>query len=444
MHSFVPCALLSKVTRDVVAASLSPGLPFALCLVLTGLDDLATVLEESEAVLNIRFVSGAHGAVNALLEGVVAHAQSAFVSKGSRNFTLHLVGLRRADDACIIDQAVLGRIFLCLKSSEESLLSAEHLDGGSRLLGQVDERAGVRNELGAHELTDELGKVGSDGGHAVLQVLSQVSAVLRDRDDLAGESLKVTFIVIGNLSTHGNLSSLTHLIGDILRYDFLQGLLSEVLDVGAHANELDGLSIDYVVGDNLGQLGEVPRVPLLQAHGIVVQLLVEVLQERDSLDDHGVDLVGGESQFIPGDRVSKTELHLLHLRALDAVNKALHLEANAAHQLVSLLARLAGNAELLLDGLAELVVGDEELVLNLFLHDVLGEELVEALGDLALHQLLNRLHGVLGVLELGESLKLDDRVGGLAISEALMELVELLKLLSLNDLEEGEAGGCLE
>ena len=142
--------------------------------------------------------------------------------------------------------------------------------------------------------------------------------------------------------------------------------------------------------------------------------------------------------------MSQTELHLLHLRLLDAINEAFHLEPDASEKLIGLLARLAVDAKLLFDGLAELVVGDKELVLDLLLHNVLSKELVKGLGDLAFHELLDALHGVLGVLELGESLQLDNVVGRLSICEALVKFVQLLQLLVLGDLEQGESGSRLK
>jgi hypothetical protein len=48
--------------------------------------------------------------------------------------------------------------------------------------------------------------------------------------------------------------------------------------------------VDDVVGHDLGHLGKVPAVPLAHAHGVRVQLLVQVVQQPDRLHDHRVHL----------------------------------------------------------------------------------------------------------------------------------------------------------
>ncbi len=49
---------------------------------------------------------------------------------------------------------------------------------------QVEKRSGVRNESGSDQLADEDGQVWSDGNHAILQILVQLTAVLLNFDDL--------------------------------------------------------------------------------------------------------------------------------------------------------------------------------------------------------------------------------------------------------------------
>lgn len=45
-----------------------------------------------------------------------------------------------------------------------------------------------------------------------------------------------------------------------------------------------------VVSDDFGHLGKMPPVPLTHAHGICVQLLVQIIQQSNGLHNHGVHL----------------------------------------------------------------------------------------------------------------------------------------------------------
>jgi hypothetical protein len=76
-----------------------------------------------------------------------------------------------------------------------------------------------------------------------------------------------------------------------------------------HLAELDGLGVHEVVGDDLAHLREVPAVPLTHAHGVGVEFLVELVEERDGLDDHDVHLVGAELELVTRHAVRQTELH---------------------------------------------------------------------------------------------------------------------------------------
>ena len=52
-----------------------------------------------------------------------------------------------------------------------------------------------------------------------------------------------------------------------------------------------------------------PAIPFLDSHSICVELLVQVVQKRNSLDDHGINLVGRELQLVSGQAVRQTERH---------------------------------------------------------------------------------------------------------------------------------------
>lgn len=43
------------------------------------------------------------------------------------------------------------------------------------------------------------------------------------------------------------------------------------------------LGVSNVVGHNLGHLGEVPAIPLTHTHGVCVELLVQIIQQTNSL-----------------------------------------------------------------------------------------------------------------------------------------------------------------
>jgi len=52
----------------------------------------------------------------------------------------------------VVDEAVLRCVVLALQRPEQRLLGAENLDGGRRVLGEVHERARVRDQARAHQL----------------------------------------------------------------------------------------------------------------------------------------------------------------------------------------------------------------------------------------------------------------------------------------------------
>jgi len=143
--------------------------------------------------------------------------------------------------------------------------------------------------------------------------------------------------------------------------------------------------------------------------------------------------------------MGKTELHGLELVSVfESGDETLHLESNASEQFVGLVAGLAGDAKLFLDAFSKLLVSDEELILNTFLDNVFVQKLRQTLGHLSLHELLEGLHGVLGVLELGKRLHFHDLSSTLRALEVLMELFNLGKLLFLKNLEEGKASCSLK
>jgi hypothetical protein len=67
---------------------------------------------------------------------------------------------------------------------EESFLSTKNLHGAGRLLGQIDQTAGVGNEPRPDQLPDQHCEVRGDRRHTALEVVKQLAAVLTQLNHL--------------------------------------------------------------------------------------------------------------------------------------------------------------------------------------------------------------------------------------------------------------------
>jgi hypothetical protein len=176
-------------------------------------------------------------------------------------------------------RTILGRVVLGLEGPEEGLLSSEDLDGRGGVLGEVEEGTSVGDETSSDELSDEGGKVGGDGGHAVAEILVELGTVLSDGDDLVGEEVDVDEVRLGDLSSHGNsgggLEGLLELLGEdggeVGRAVVGAESCSVRLSVstrgdggGQLTHGLDDLGVGDVLRNDLGHFGEVPSVPFLE------------------------------------------------------------------------------------------------------------------------------------------------------------------------------------
>lgn len=124
---------------------------------------------------------------------------------GAKTYFALVLGGSLADERGVVDETVLGSLVLGLEGAEEGLLGTEDLNGGGGVLGQVDERTGVSDETSADELAHHHGQVGSDGLHAVLEVVVELRAVLVDVEHLRAQVLDVEDILLADLRTHGDL-----------------------------------------------------------------------------------------------------------------------------------------------------------------------------------------------------------------------------------------------
>lgn len=183
------------------------------------------------------------------------------------------------------------------------------------------------------------------------------------------------------------------------------------MDLGTHADGFDHLGVDEVVGDDLAELGEVPAEPFAQAHHVVVDLFVEVVEQRDGLDDHDVDFLGGELERVPGEPVSKSEGHLAELLFREALDESGELAANAAKELIGDLCGDTVESELFVKEFAELLVLDSDLVLDILGNDVFLEEFREFFGYFSLDEFAGDEQGLRGVPEALEGERSDAKVG---------------------------------
>lgn len=63
-------------------------------------------------------------------------------------------------------------------------------------------------------------------------------------------------------------------------------------------NCLNNLSINEIIGNNLSKLREMPSIPFLQSHDIVVDFLIKIIKKTYSLNDHDIDLLSREFKLI--------------------------------------------------------------------------------------------------------------------------------------------------
>ena len=73
---------------------------------------------------------------------------------------------------------------LCLQSTEQSFLSSEDLDSAGRVFGETEKTSSVADEAGADQLSNKCGQIWGYGSHTVAEVLSELRAICRNRDNL--------------------------------------------------------------------------------------------------------------------------------------------------------------------------------------------------------------------------------------------------------------------
>lgn len=112
--------------------------------------------------------------------------------------------------------------------------------------------------------------------HAVLNVIPELLSGLGQVDDLVNQGLDAHHIFLADGGTHGGVAGENDALSDIL----LEQVGQEVqLQVVAVSNDANGAAEGEVVGDDLDEFREVVSVPLAGAHGVNVQILIEIVEE---------------------------------------------------------------------------------------------------------------------------------------------------------------------
>mmetsp|Transcript_52392 Transcript_52392/g.103419 ORF Transcript_52392/g.103419 Transcript_52392/m.103419 type:complete len:256 (+) Transcript_52392:585-1352(+) len=232
----------------------------------------------------------------------------------------------------MINEAVLwGRLFR-LERSEQGFFGTENLHGAGRVLRQVHQRASLRDQPRANELSNHVRQVRRNGVHPQLQVLGERCTILCELDNAFGEGIDVGQILICDLRAHGGLSRRLNLVRDVLGHCDLAEVC--ILAPSLETHEPDNLRVCQVVSHDLAHLRKMPAIPLTQTHGKVVELFVEIVQQAHRLHDHHVDFVRGELQLKARQRVGKAERHGLDLLVVKAFDQGSQVHPDPAHDLL--------------------------------------------------------------------------------------------------------------
>ena len=217
--------------------------------------------EELESLFHLllQFLSKGRGLMLlALCERVNTRCDRALVGQVTGDASLVLLACA-PDEGRVEDETILGGLTTGLQGSEKGFLRTQDLDGRGGVLCKICQRARVRDKLRADHLTDKGCQVRGYCIHSCFQILLELLTELYLFNNSLSEFLDLDDISLRHVLSHGDLGSIDDLLSLILIEDNLSELFLEVIiNVVALLNESYGLAEDIVVGDDPGQLGEVP------------------------------------------------------------------------------------------------------------------------------------------------------------------------------------------
>jgi len=274
--------------------------------------------------------------------------------------------------------------------------------------------SGLGNETGGNSVTYEGTEVGGDEAHLVAQIGLHGGAALGEFDGALGKVGDVLQIRIRNVAAHGNTGGIDDGLGNGRIVIYQSGQLVQVVvsERSLVLNDKNHASISNVVGNNLDEFGEVPRVPFTAAHSKGVDGFVEMIESGDGLDDVIVVLLDGELDLCARVGVTKTKLGLAQIAISEGGNHLFGMLTNATDKAQSNTIGFRGSArntrEGFLDAGGQILVGNSEDDVGLGLLGKIGlENRVQEGRKDALGNVVDVLESLAGTLERGKGDKLD-------------------------------------
>lgn len=240
---------------------------------------------------------------------------------------------------------------------KEGFLSTKDLNSRGRILSQVGETARVRDEPSSDVITDQAGEIGRHLVDLRVQVLLQTLAVVEHLDDARSEHLDVDEIDGRDVHAHRRLGR----VYDRLRlrrvHDHFFELLQQIVrHFFAVLNDLHAFRVHVVVRDDFDELREMVAVPFSEKKTLIfncfqgvfklylgyyspnshrkrVDILIELIEQINSLNDHIINSIDVELDLGSGVSVSETELSLRLALVGQSLDEIGEMGTNAAQNL---------------------------------------------------------------------------------------------------------------
>mmetsp|Transcript_63779 Transcript_63779/g.152082 ORF Transcript_63779/g.152082 Transcript_63779/m.152082 type:complete len:238 (-) Transcript_63779:248-961(-) len=232
------------------------------------------------------------------------------------------------------------------------------------------------DQASTDNLTNQCSQVWCNQIHFGLQVSIQSSFHVRQLDHLPCKVVNVLHVHLHNVLAHGRFHRLENLICNVLRSTSFCKLVSALLiEAITNAYHPRNFCIRDVVGDDFGDLREMPGIPLPHSHCESVDVFVKIVQQRNCVDDRLILTIGVELHLASAVAVSQAKTSLVHIDFSQALDELVKVCAATPESLSHQLAM--GDAELLRKGFPQLRIIHSKLVLLLGLWQVHLQEVCQ-------------------------------------------------------------------